>query len=72
MDMIDRMVEVREDHDDTQRSLGTALGIAQAQLARYENRKHELPIRYLVAFCQHYGVSADYLLGLPRDLAWPR
>lgn len=72
MDMIDRIVAIREDHDDTQRSLSHALGMAQAQWARYESRKHEMPIRYLVAFCQYYGVSADYLLGLPKGLDWPR
>lgn len=72
MDMISRMVAVREDHDETQRDLAKALGVAQAQLARYESRKHEPPVRYLLAFCEHYKVSADYLLGLPRGLEWPR
>lgn len=72
MDMIDRMISVREDHDETQRDLAKALGFAQAQLARYETRRHEPPIRFLLAFCQHYNVSADYLLGLPRGLEWPR
>ncbi len=30
------------------------------------------PIAYLVKFCEHYRVSADYVLGLPRGLEWPR
>lgn len=72
MDMIDRMVAMRTDHDESQRTLAAALGISPAQWAKYETRKHELPTRYLLAFCRHYGVSADYLLGLPRDLEWPR
>lgn len=72
MDMIDRMVEVRTDHDETQRILAAALGISYAQWAKYETRKHEIPTRYLMAFCHHYGVSADYILGLPKGLSWPR
>lgn len=42
------------------------------QWANYERGQHELPVRYLVEFCRHYRVSADYLLGLPRGMEWPR
>lgn len=72
MDLIDRIVATRTDHDDTQRDLAKAIGVHYAQWAKYESRAHELPTRYLLAFCQHYGVSADYLLGLPKGLSWPR
>ena len=72
MDYIDRIIAVRTDADDTQRSLGKELDISYSQWAAYESRKHELPIRYLVKFCQHYGVSADYILGLGRNMKWPR
>ncbi len=41
------------------------------QWANYERGQHELPVRYLVEFCRHYRVSADYLLGLPRGMEWP-
>ena len=57
MDYIDRMVAIRTDADDTQRSLGKELGISYSQWAAYERRAHELPIRYLIKFCKHYGVS---------------
>lgn len=72
MDMMQRMIDIRTDHDDTQRELAKALGINHIQWANYERRKNEPPIRYLLAFCQYYGVSADYILGLPRGLEWPR
>ena len=48
------------------------IGIHPVQWANYERRFNEMPIRYLVKFCQHYGVSADYILGLGRDMNWPR
>ena len=72
MDMIDRIIATRTDHDDSQAALCKALGINRIQWAKYETRVNELPTRYLARFCQHYGVSADYLLGLPRGLDWPR
>lgn len=31
-----------------------------------------MSIQNLVKFCKHYGVSADYILGLDRDMKWPR
>ena len=70
--MIQKMIDVRIDHDETQRQLAKAIGYHQVQIARYETGKVTPPITYLEKFCQHYKVSADYLLGLPRDLNWPR
>lgn len=70
--MIQKMIDVRIDHDETQRELAKAIGYHQVQIARYETGKVTPPITYLEKFCKHYQVSADYLLGLPRDLNWPR
>jgi len=72
MDHIDRIKATREDHDETQRELAMALGIHYAQWAKYEAKKNEIPLRYLLQFCMHYHVSADYILGLPKGLKWPR
>ncbi len=70
--MINRMIAVRHDHDETQRDLAQSIGWHQVQIARYETGKVTPPINYLIAFCEHYNVSADYILGLPRGLEWPR
>ncbi len=40
--------------------------------ARYEKGANELPVRHLRALCAYYGVSADYVLGLPEGLGRPR
>ncbi len=72
MDIMQRIIDVRTDNDETQRELSAAIGVNHIQWANYERRKNEIPIRYLIAFCQHYGVSADYILGLPKGLKWPR
>ena len=70
--MIERMIGVRSDHDETQRHLAAAIGYHQVQIARYETGVNAPPIDYLVKFCKHYHVSADYILGLPRNGEWPR
>lgn len=72
MDHIDRIKAEREDHDESQRTLAKALGMPQSQYQKYESKENAMPIRYLVAICHHYGVSADYLLGLPRNYRRPR
>ncbi|MBQ9973555.1 MAG: helix-turn-helix transcriptional regulator [Oscillospiraceae bacterium] len=70
--MTERLSAIRTDHDETQRDLAKAIGWHQVQIARYETGKVTPPISYIIAFCSHYGVSADYVLGLPKGLNWPR
>ena len=71
MDHIDRIKAEREDHDESQRDIAKALGMAQSQYQKYETRANALPIRYLIEIC-HYQVSADYLLGIPKNYRKPR
>ena len=63
---------LREDSDLTQAQVATALGTTQQVYARYEKGVNELPVRHLRALCLLYGVSADYILGLPEGLKRPR
>lgn len=51
----------------TQKAVANHLGITQQVYSRYELGINEMPIRYLVALCRFYGVSADYLLGLTQQ-----
>ena len=72
VDYIDRLTMARIDADDTQRALGAKIGFAAPQIARYETRKNDPPIRYLIAICKEYGLSSDYILGLPKQSKHPR
>lgn len=67
IDYRDRIRMEREDHDESQREIAKALEMSQNQYWKYEAKKTELPIRYLIKICNHYKVSADYLLGLPEN-----
>lgn len=64
--------ELREDNDKTQEQIAEILNIKQVQYWKYEAGKQKLPIKHLITLCEYYGVSADYILGLPKGLSWPR
>lgn len=66
------MIDVRVVTMRASASWPAAIGYHQVQIARYETGQNTPPIAYLVKFCQHYHVSADYILGLPEDAEWPR
>ena len=59
-----RLRNLREDHDLSQEQVAQILGTSQTMYARYERVASELPIRHLIVLCRHYQVSADFVLGL--------
>lgn len=63
--------DLREDKDLNQSQIAEILKIDQSYYAKYENAKHPLPIHHLKTLCLFYGVSADYILGLPKGLKHP-
>lgn len=66
-----KIKELREDNDYTQTQIATFLNIKQTVYSRYEREENQLPIHHLIELCKYYGVSADYILGLPKGLKYP-
>ena len=60
---IDRMRELREDHDLTQYDIAKLLKTTQQTYSRYEQGINELPIRHLITLCQFYQLTSDFFLG---------
>ena len=60
----ERLSEIRKDHGDTQAALAKQLGVSLPTVRSWEQEKSSPGHEMLVAICQYYGVSADYLLGL--------
>lgn len=58
--------QLREDHDKTQTEIAEYLGINQTVYSRYETGKNDMKPQHIIALCNYYGVSADYVLGLPK------
>ena len=48
------------------------IGVSTKQIHRWRDGTSEMGIEKLEKLCRYYHVSADYILGLPRDLDWPR
>ena len=64
--------DLREDHDLTQKQIADVLQTTQRVYSRYETETNELPIRHLITLCKYYKISADYILGLPEGLPYPK
>ena len=64
MNYAERMRNLRQDNDLSQKKVADMLGVAQTTYSQYELEKRPMPINYLVALCKFYNVSADYMLGL--------
>ena len=59
--------ELRIDHDKSQAQIAVLLGTSKNQIGKYERGEQEMPIKHLIALCNYYNVSADYILGLPNN-----
>lgn len=58
-----RLRDLREDMDMTQKQLSAVLGIQQTVYSRYERGFQSIPVEHLIALADFYGTSTDYILG---------
>ena len=61
-----KLRQLREDHDKTQKEIAEYLGINQTVYSRYETGRNDMKPFQIIALCNYYRVSADYVLGLPE------
>lgn len=59
----ERIKELRQDNDLTQKEISKILKVAQTTYSQYELYKRPMPIECLMILCKFYEVSADYILG---------
>ena len=72
MQYYERLKEIREDKDITQNEIAEAIGTTKQQIYAYEKGINKMSVERLKEMCLYYGVSADYILGLPKGLKWYR
>ena len=58
-----RIRDLREDADLSQREIAAYLGIQQTVYSRYERGFQTIPLEHLIRLADFYDVSTDYLLG---------
>lgn len=59
-----RLRELRKLRGETQQELAELLGVKPNQIGEMENGRKASTFAKLAQLCEHYNVSADYLLGL--------
>ncbi len=62
-----RLLEVRKQNHETQPDLAKVIGTVKSHISEMENGKMTTTIEKFALICEHYKVSADYLLGLSDD-----
>lgn len=72
MKFYERLKELREDKDLTQAEIAQIIGVGQSYYSKQERNDKPFQIEQIITLCEFYGVSADYVLGLPEGLRWPR
>ena len=72
MEHYERIRALREDMDKTQKEIAELLGIRQSYYSEQERGRKPFQIKQIQILCSYYQVSADYVLGLPEGLRWPR
>lgn len=67
-----RISDTIEDGSITITELAKTIGITRQQVTRWKDGTSDPTATNLQKFCEVYQVSADYILGLPQGLSWPR
>ena len=67
MGYYNRIRDLRDDHDLTQRQVAERLGMSQPQYFRYEQGYRDIPTDILLALAELYQTSTDYILGRTDD-----
>ncbi len=72
MDYIDKLTALRQDRDINQKEIAAILNCQQSAVSKYEKRLREYKIKDIIKLCEFYNVSADYILGLPQNMPYPK
>ena len=65
--MYQRIRDLREDKDMTQKQMAKYLNCSQQGYSNYELGQRDIPTRLLIALAEFHGTSVDYILGLTNN-----
>ena len=65
MEITERLRQIRTQRGFSQMDIANVLDMQQQQYSRYELGTNEIPVRHVITLCKFYGISSDWLLGLP-------
>ena len=70
--MYQRLRDLREDRDWTQKERAAMLGMSQTGYSKYETGENDIPTSILLKLADIYGTTTDYLLGRTDTFAPPK
>lgn len=59
-----RLRDLREDKDLSQKEIARILGTTQKQYSRWETGEYEIPFHYVIELAKYYEVTIDYIANL--------
>ena len=59
-----RIQDLREDNDLTQKEIAGILGTTQKQYSRWETGEYEIPFHYAIKLAKFYKITLDYIANL--------
>ena len=62
-----RIKDLREDKDLTQKQIAEYLNIAERTYSGYENGTRNIPVQIVVELAHYYNTSTDYLLNITNE-----
>lgn len=62
-----RLLQIRKEHHETQTDLAEVIDTKKSHISEMENGKNTTTMEKFALICEHYKVSANYLLGLSDD-----
>ncbi len=65
--MFERIRNLREDHDKTQKEVAGYLFCDQSLYSKYERGVREVPVSVIIKLAKLYNTSTDYILGLSDE-----
>ena len=61
---VERISELREDHDYKQKEIADVINVAQTTYSDYERGIVRIPVEYLIRLAEFYNVDMNYLCGV--------
>lgn len=65
--MSQRLKELREHNNLSQRDMENILNIPYQQYQRYEKEINKIALKYLIKLAKYYNTSTDYILGITDE-----